>query len=100
MARYSRRDAALMLAGLPLLLTGCGFRLRGRFDAPFATLYLQTRRLIDAYEKIWDLQAELNRLKRQNRHAPVCSGGINVHRYDPATSSGPENVDGIDRHAD
>ena len=41
MARYSRRDAALMLAGLPLLLTGCGFRLRGRFDAPFATLYLQ-----------------------------------------------------------
>ena len=41
MARYSRRDAALMLAGLPLLLSGCGFRLRGRFDAPFATLYLQ-----------------------------------------------------------
>lgn len=65
-----------------------------------ATLYLQTRRLIDAYEKIWDLQAELNRLKRQNRHAPVCSGGINVHRYDPATSSGPESVDGIDRNAD
>lgn len=30
-----------MLAGLPLLLTGCGFRLRGRFDAPFETIYLQ-----------------------------------------------------------
>lgn len=60
-------------------------------------LYLQTKRLIDAYEKIWDLQKELALLKMQNRHAPVCSGrGISVRRYDPATSSGPERVDGID----
>lgn len=63
-------------------------------------LYLQTRRLIDAYEKIWALQTALSRTQRQNRHAPVCSEGINVRRYDPATSSGPERVDGIDRHTD
>lgn len=41
MALYSRRSAALLMSGLPLLLAGCGFRLRGRFTTPFETIYLQ-----------------------------------------------------------
>ena len=33
----------LALAGALLLSSGCGFRLRGNFTAPFSTLYLQMR---------------------------------------------------------
>lgn len=37
------RRALLSAAGAGLLLSGCGFRLRGHFQAPFETLYLQMR---------------------------------------------------------
>ena len=37
------RRALLSAAGAGLLLSGCGFRLRGHFEAPFETLYLQMR---------------------------------------------------------
>ncbi len=37
-----RRLLGLTLAS-PLVLAGCGFRLRGSFDAPFRTIYLQMR---------------------------------------------------------
>lgn len=42
-SRISRRRALTLSGGLlaSLTLTGCGFRLRGHFEAPFDTLYLQ-----------------------------------------------------------
>lgn len=42
-SRISRRRALTLSGGLlaSLALTGCGFRLRGHFEAPFDTLYLQ-----------------------------------------------------------
>lgn len=39
--RSVRRRAALALAGLALLLGGCGFQLRGAADIPFKSLYVQ-----------------------------------------------------------
>jgi LPS-assembly lipoprotein len=38
---WARRQAALALAGLALLLGGCGFQLRGAADIPFKSLHVQ-----------------------------------------------------------
>ena len=48
-SRGLSRRSALLRIGAPALalvlpLAGCGFRLRGRFEAPFETLYLQMGR--------------------------------------------------------
>lgn len=39
--RFTRRQAMTFLMGSSLLLTGCGFHLRGSFEPPFDTLYLR-----------------------------------------------------------
>lgn len=43
MTQPLQRRTMLALAGTLLLSSGCGFRLRGNFTAPFSTLYLQMR---------------------------------------------------------
>lgn len=43
MQHLSRRSVFALLGSLAgsVVLSGCGFRLRGQFSAPFETLYLQ-----------------------------------------------------------
>ena len=47
------RRRTLLAAGLSTLgLTACGFRLRGTFEAPFETMYLQMRVNSPVYNRL------------------------------------------------